>query len=925
MKIRAIILSALILCGISAVIMYSRAAQPQQKSSVITQAINDKNTPMVIKNLILKMKEQMEVNDDQFPELIKEVENYTNSLADSASVAVLHSMLAEMYQNYYQRNQWTINQRTQLSGYIPEDIREWTSNLFTDKIKEEIDLSLRPTALLQNTPVSKFKDILEIGKDSQTLRPTLYEFLAFRALDIQPTVQIYKDLIAFQNKEPNMKSVLLTELDYLRFLYGDKRDKESFVAYMNALDELYRNLASQNYAAEILIAKLDLVSGSMFRYVSTQWDSIKAEEVKLCEEGIKRYSGYPRTAILKNRLAQLEQPTLSASTNNTVYPGQQLGIKLEYKNVQKVSVQIYRSSKTPLQAAAHTSAKKSSSSTLGQLVNEKTFSLLLPNSYSQQDTTLHISMDQPGLYECVVTVPGQQLKTINTVSVTRLAAIYRNLSGNKQEVMVTDYLSGKPVDGAIVTYYGGQRRSLQELGTVKTDREGLATLPANSQVLAFQASRPGDTNAMLTNIYPMGSGRRSEKNPVEVSIFTDRGLYRPGQTIFFKGLAYVKDSNDPHAVAGQPFTVTLYDANGKEIAQKKVTTNEFGSFNGEFSLPKQTLSGVFRLSTGQMSVYIHVEEYKRPTFQAYFLPIKGDIAFGDSVTIQGKAATFSGVSLPSGDVTWRITRRPFLLWRYFRPSAPTQVAEGSTTLSGDGTFNVSFRPQKEEDTNPYASAYQTYEVSATVTDSKGETQEANYTFSVGESSIVLFTNLPPQIEKDSVKAVVEARTINGEMVSTSGTFKIVELIANRSDKNSGESYQEGKQVASGSFTSGKEISPAIFSQLPSGRYRILVEAKDSQGRQSKNQSDFILYGKNDKRPPVFTHTWLLKEKTTCLPGEEAEIVFGTSDKDAYVLYEWFAGNNRIHHELIKLSDANHRFKIPFKPEYGEGIIVSLRS
>lgn len=923
MKIRAIILSALILCGISAVIMYSRAAQPLQKSSVITQAINDKNTPMVIKNLILKMKEQMEVNDDQFPELIKEVENYTNSCADSASVAVLHSMLAEMYQNYYQRNQWTINQRTQLSGYIPEDIRVWTSNLFTDKIKEEIDLSLRPTALLQNTPVSKFKDILEIGKDSQTLRPTLYEFLAFRALDIQPTVQIYKDLIAFQNKEPNMKSVLLTELDYLRFLYGDKRDKESFEAYMNALDELYRNLASQNYATEILIAKLDLVSGSMFRYVSTQWDSIKAEEVKLCEEGIKRYSGYPRTAILKNRLAQLEQPTLSASTNNTVYPGQQLGIKLEYKNVQKVIVQIYRSSKTPLQAAAHTSAKKSSGSTLRQLVNEKTFSLLLPNTYSQQDTTLHISMDQPGLYECVVTVPGQQLKTINTVSVTRLAAIYRNLSGNKQEAMVTDYLSGKPVDGAIVTYYGGQRRSLQELGTVKTDREGLATLPANSQVLAFQASRPGDTNAMLTNIYPMGSGHKPEKNPVEVSIFTDRGLYRPGQTIFFKGLAYVKDSNDPHAVAGQTFTVTLYDANGKELAQKKFTTNDFGSFNGEFSIPKQTLSGVFRLSTGQMSVYIHVEEYKRPTFQAYFLPIKGDIAFGDSVTIQGKAATFSGVSLPSGDVTWRITRRPFLLWRYFRPSAPTQVAEGSTTLSGDGTFNVSFRPQKEEDTNPYASAYQTYEVSATVTDSKGETQEANYTFSVGESSIVLFTNLPPQIEKDSVKAVVEARTINGEMVSTSGTFKIVELIANRSDKNSGESYQEGKQVASGSFTSGKEISPAIFNPLPSGRYRILVEAKDSQGRQSKNQSDFILYGKNDKRPPVFTHTWLLKEKTTCLPGEEAEIVFGTSDKDAYVLYEWFAGNNRIHHELIKLSDANHRFKIPFKPEYGEGIIVSF--
>ena len=150
-----------------------------------------------------------------------------------------------------------------------------------------------------------------------------------------------------------------------------------------------------------------------------------------------------------------------------------------------------------------------------------------------------------------------------------MAAIYRNLSGNKQEVMVTDYLSGKPVDGAIVTYYGGQRRSLQELGTVKTDREGLATLPANSQVLAFQASRPGDTNAMLTNIYPMGSGHKPEKNPIEVSIFTDRGALPSGTNHFLQRPRYVKDSNDPHTVAGQPFTVTLYDANGKEITQKK--------------------------------------------------------------------------------------------------------------------------------------------------------------------------------------------------------------------------------------------------------------------------------------------------------------------------------------------------------------------
>lgn len=150
-----------------------------------------------------------------------------------------------------------------------------------------------------------------------------------------------------------------------------------------------------------------------------------------------------------------------------------------------------------------------------------------------------------------------------------------------------------------------------------------------------------------------------------------------------------------------------------------------------------------------MSVYISVEEYKRSDFPSVLPPDKGDTLSAIPLSIQGKAATFSACHCPAEMSLGVLHCRPFLLWRYFRPSAPTQVAEGSTTLSGDGTFNVSFRPQKEEDTNPYASAYQTYEVSATVTDSKGETQEANYTFSVGESSIVLFTNLPPQIEKDS--------------------------------------------------------------------------------------------------------------------------------------------------------------------------------
>ena len=155
MKIKAIIVSALILCCISAVIMYTNAAQPKNESKMITEAIQSKNTPQLIKALISRMKEQLDVNDDDFPELIKEVENYAAECKEPASTAVLHSMVAEMYNQYYTMNRWKINQRTDLAGYVPEDIREWTSNLFTNKIKEELTASLQPAKLLQETPISK--------------------------------------------------------------------------------------------------------------------------------------------------------------------------------------------------------------------------------------------------------------------------------------------------------------------------------------------------------------------------------------------------------------------------------------------------------------------------------------------------------------------------------------------------------------------------------------------------------------------------------------------------------------------------------------------------------------------------------------------------------------------------------------------------
>lgn len=915
MKIRAIVITAIILCCVSAAIVYIKAAQPKNESKMITEALQGKNTPQLIKALIGRMKEQLEVNDDQFPALIKDVENYTAECKDPAATAVLHSMIAEMYNYYYTTNRWKINQRTDLAGYVPEDIREWTANLFTEKIKTELTASLEPAKLLQDTPVSAFKAILNTGKDTPSLRPTLYDFLAYRALEIAPSIDIYEKLIAYLNAQPDKKAAMLANLDYLKFKYSLQYSETSRMEYTSALDSLLAIYGNKDYSVEIIVAKLN--DGLYSFGTENNMDSLKTVEYELCKETVARYPNYARIGLIKNKLAEMQNPLLNVYTKNNVYPGKKLELKVDFRNITKLTARIYKSLKTPQQTFYYND--KDSANTRGALVKEVTFSLKAPNTYLQQDTTLVIPMEDTGLYECVLTVPGTRLKTNNLFSVSRLAAVSRNMPNGDNEVLVTDYLSGKPIDDATVTYYSGSRRNMKQVGSVKTDKDGIATVPGKDNQMAYQVARPGDSQTMLTMIYSNKERYVQQTEPTKLSLFTDRNIYRPGQILYFKGIAYTNEINNMHAVEGKTCKVTLRDANWKEVATKEFKTNKFGSFNGEFTLPQQTLGGMFTLSTEYQSVNIRVEEYKRPTFFIDILPVKEEVSFGNLVTIRGKAQTFSGVSLQSGEITYRISKRPFWLRGYNFGGTNEQVAEGQVALNGDGTFSFSFRPEK---TPGSFYPYQSYIVTASLTDSNGNTQETTSTVNVGESSIALMTNIGAKINKDSINAVISAQTLNGEKVTVDGTYIISKLQDKAPASDSGSSeYKVEKQIATGSFTSGQTMDKNIFRKLASGRYRIKVEAKDTKGRNATAEQDFILYSLQDKKPPVFTHIWLLNEKTTCLPGEEAKILFGSSDKDAHILYELYQNGKFISRQRAVLSNENHTFRIPFEDSYGEGIVA----
>lgn len=895
----------------------------------MTEAIKAQNTPLLIKSLISKMKEQLEKNDETFPELIREVETYTKTCTDSASVSLLHSMVAEMYQQYYQWNRWKIDQRTDLSGYVPDDIREWTGNLFDDKIREELNLSLKPATLLQETPIDRYKLLLTKG-DHTDLRPTLYDFLMGRAIEIAPDTTYYQQWEQFRKGENNPEAWLQVRLSQLQYLLDRQIiTAEQRLEELNHLSTMY---ASQPLVNVIRYAQVEHLSMVRWNLPQPQQDAVIQTILHLCEEGIRQYPDAPSTAPLRNMQNGLIEPTILTTYPNQLYPGKPLELRIRYKNTPKIAIRIYKSLRKPEEAWSN--RYNQTKSARGALIKEFSVSGNLPNQYTEVDSTFVLPLDLPlGLYECVVSVPGKKMSNRHCFSVSRLATVCRNLDNGQKETLITDAESGEPKAGVTVYYYDTHLGSgLPKLaGKVNTNRAGLAVLPKARNLQCLRPVSGVDSSAVWTPIYGSYVYQPNEHVRTELSLFTDRGLYRPGQSVFVKGIAYVKDSESPHVVSNLKIDLSLRNANGQEVSKKSFTTDRFGAFNGEFTLPKEGLSGSYSLSSSiGYACSFWVEEYKRPTFQLAIDPITTEATFGQTLRINGKATTFSGVSLSEGKVSWRIVRRPFWL-RYYMPNpfdhTTKQVAEGKTTVNEQGLFSIDFTPELAS--TPYEneekgrSIAQNYELIATLTDSKGETQETNYTFSVSNVGLILQIQMPPKMEVTKAQAAIKAMTINRHPVDTKGEYTIYALSGDKARTTDcwGEyEYSITQTLSKGTFDTREGLDNSIFQALPSGRYRLEIKAKDEKGHEVSANQTFVLYRKEDKRPPVFSETWTVEEKTECLPGEEARFIFGTSYRDTYILYELYSSDaKRIQQEWIRLSNENRTFTVPFQPLYGHGL------
>ena len=951
---------------------YQKKSLPQSASllvdSILLDAIKDENSPQVIKALIHQGKYQLAQDLENDTIIFNNLNKMLVTSNDKVEESVIKSMLGELYLQYYMVNQWTINQRTDLGDYVPSDIKEWTRNIFYNKVVEHLNASISEKDILTNAKVEDYAAVVDLGKDSRIYYPSMIDFLLNRAIDqfnninsdedlsrtltrkgitvdtlfvtadefvnidfkVEPTdynlwvYETYRKLIESLKERGNEEGVLFTELGLIERLSIMNN------SYTAKIKERVYILMQKWEGNPISVEIIDKLANVIQREIFNQTEDDKKKKTELTKEiyellikGIQQYPDYRRIAILENRVNLLTSSQFSITGNNTFPSKGEKMLSLSYRNLKTFNAKLYRiNSPIDLQMGIVG---------IGYDINEnaiflKDINIPLPpaEKYILNDTTFIIDIDAPGTYMLSFDPPtnkesyGSQKNYYFAVS--DLAAFSRLSKKDDYEFYVVDRVSGKPVKSAKVNIYelpGNWRDSKLVIAeTLITNADGYANYKkttTNYEVF-YNVELSGD-NGSLLNRLPGGLYRMSNELDAEqeaINIFTDRSLFRPGQTVYFKAILTNTKEGKHQLQTEEEIEFTLRDANYREISKQKLTTNEFGSVSGEFVIPQGILPGYFTIETVYGYTNFNVAEYKRPTFEITFDKIDKTYKFGEEITLNGKAESFSGIKLQNAVVEWNITRQHAWWWRW--GGNPEHFTQGFATTDENGKFSITFTPDKSDSMSSLKSAM-SFAVEAVITDINGETQVANYTITVGDISMYLQTEMPAQFEKNSNEnIVITAKNLDGADIEAEGSYIIYSLQENDSIN---------KMVAQGQFKTGKqdEIKKTL-SNKNSGKYRLKLTSQDDRGNTIEAQNDFILYSYRDKRPPIKTDNWYIVKSSTFSSNKSAEVILGASGK-VNVLYELWQEDNLIERKWVVLKNENRLFTVPFKNEYSKGVTLML--
>lgn len=855
---------------------------------IIAKASAAKDYGQLLAAEIRQMTLWKEISADSLTPNVKRMEAEVLKVNDPALKAVRYAVLGKVYR----------------------DMNEKKSQEFFKKALGQPELLARHTS-------AEYVPLTLKGVDGSSFNNDLLHLIGFEADSKEAYLQLY----TYYNKVGNRGAACLCAYKLIeKYRQDDVREvkKSKYLQTIDSLIQIYQDIPE---AGELAVEH--------FRFMEGATDAKPQDKLNYINYALSRWGEWSRMNELRNAQKRLTEPMFRVKDMPQVLrPGEKVWVQLDVRNLQNLKISISR-----LNITADNDYNAQDEATYKMLLkkttklHQKDFSR---NYYGRPDyetvkDSIEIGGNLPlGAYLMEVTSDNTSIAPQRELFyVSNLAVMIQQLPDDKHRYVVVNAIDGQPVPGAKIMLYDrdydvktGKWKRLVH-ARLTTDENGEAYFKnVDGNVLI---STNSDKFTPAKDIYLSRTRYYERKDDkIKHQLFTDRSIYRPGQTVHASAISYIVKKGLDASVPGKSMELNfiLRDPNWKQVAEQKATTDEYGTASVDFELPKEGKTGQYSISVnGTASEYFRVEEYKRPTFEITFPKVNEKYNWGDTVVVKASAKTYAGVPVQGAKVEYQVTRRNQLWW-WGAGSAGQLVKTDSCVTREDGTFDVeipleaSLSGKDEADMSEFMriARFFNFEVSAIVTDISGESHEGVMSLPLGTKPTILTVNLPERIETDSLKTVTFAyRNASGMPISSRLKYRI--------DKGEWKDAEANAPVSIKEYASSSASSSLVWK---SGVHQL-----EAICGQDTLQQKFTLFSMKDTHPVEPTTEWYYQTaKTFPRDGKPVYIQVGSSENGAHIVYSIIAGNKLLEKGAWELGDSIVTLPFTYKEEYASGIVLN---
>ena len=792
------------------------------------------------------------------------------------------------------------------------DFDEETQSEYRAKSREHFTQSLKDKAALAKASALGYEPLIQEGEDSRLYKHDMLSLLTRFALENaqmkeSEKADLLSEVAAYYKQNGPRDAYALTELQHLYQLrnHEDYNLRLPSDLYVKTLKQLVEETKDIEAGADVAMAYCETIYGEDEKLAFARWAQ-------------KQFKNSYLAPYFTNVEGEIMNPTCTLAVPSGILPNRPFDIELRYENQTKATVEV---------RLYNGKEKNNQLKTDGKLIEKRDYTLgddsLCVARREQDLPTSGTHKDQlslpAGHYVIIARTPYRV--AVDDIEITSLRLFLFQLPSNETLAFVGDIESGRPVPNAtvVVENYSGKEQQF-----LACNSKGEVIIPHQERnYYAYACIKGTDNKTSKAFLYENNANRKSED--LNCSLFTDRAIYRPGQTVHVSAIVYRQLGDNTQVAANKKFTLTFRDANGKEIETRKVETNQYGSYDCDFVIPTDRLPGRFSVSDGNHnSTSFRVEEYKRPTFDVKAKAAEShgrQISIGDTIEVEAIAKTYADVPVQDAQVKYTIETAKCSFW-FWGISGWEQLSEGEGRTDEKGRIAVPLYldPKKLDDYDD--DQMLRYRVTFDVTDQAGESHSATYTTAVSRQPFSISISVPnPYDASSNEQIVIKARNANGEDVNVTGIYNILK-----------DSYGS-EPIHSGTFQTGVPIELPTLAQ---GQYYIEAFATDEAGKKIGNRRTESLkffnskaaislkpnkLGKNEAQKEItrFDGDFFYVAEDEFSEQKSAEVFFSPGRKDVYVGYMILANDRVVERRSLELGRDLYRITIPYDRSYGDGV------